>query len=90
MTDYIRCLLGSDKIAISGTKRVKYLDENVKALDIKLTASEVEQLSNAIPRDKVLFCKHPYIASLICQCCLCRYPVVCICRPAFPCLREAY
>lgn len=44
---------GKDVIPIPGTKRVKYLDENVKALDISLTDSEVQQLSNAIPRDKI-------------------------------------
>lgn len=40
---------------LSGTKRVKYLDENIKSLDVRLTKEDIDQLSSAIPQDKVTF-----------------------------------
>lgn len=36
-------------IPIPGTKRVKYLEENAAAVNIKLTASELQKMSNAAP-----------------------------------------
>ncbi len=36
-------------IPIPGTKRVKYLEENVAAVNIKLTASELQKISDAAP-----------------------------------------
>jgi aryl-alcohol dehydrogenase-like predicted oxidoreductase len=41
---------GDDIVPIPGTKRRKYLEENVAAADMELTAAEIEKLSNAIPR----------------------------------------
>jgi aryl-alcohol dehydrogenase-like predicted oxidoreductase len=40
---------GDDIIPIPGTKRRKYLDENVAALDIELTPAELEEISAAAP-----------------------------------------
>ena len=40
---------GNDTVPIPGTKRLKYLEENAAATDIKLTADEVRRLSDAIP-----------------------------------------
>ena len=40
---------GEDLAPIPGTKRRVYLEENVKAVDINLTGSEMTQLSNAMP-----------------------------------------
>jgi len=40
---------GNDIVPIPGTKHIKYLEDNIKAIDIKLTADEVLTLSNAIP-----------------------------------------
>ena len=40
---------GEDLVPIPGTKRRVYLEENVKAVDITLTESEMTQLSNAMP-----------------------------------------
>ena len=37
----------------AGTKRVKYLEENVASLDVKLSKAEVEQLGNVISKDEV-------------------------------------
>ena len=37
---------------VAGTKTEKYLLENLKALDIKLTASELEELNNLDPPEE--------------------------------------
>jgi len=44
---------GEDVVPIPGTKRVKYLEENIKALDVKLTDVEVKELSSVIPPEAV-------------------------------------
>jgi len=44
---------GDDIAPIPGTKRVRYLEENVGALDVLLTADEVAELTAAVPRDAV-------------------------------------
>ena len=41
---------GTDIVPIPGTKRRVYLEENVAAVDVKLSNAEIEKLSNAIPR----------------------------------------
>jgi aryl-alcohol dehydrogenase-like predicted oxidoreductase len=41
---------GDDVVPIPGTKKVARLEENVGALDVRLSASEVERLEQAIPR----------------------------------------
>jgi aryl-alcohol dehydrogenase-like predicted oxidoreductase len=41
---------GNDVVPIPGTKRRTYLEENVAAADVKLSNSEIEKLSNALPR----------------------------------------
>jgi len=45
---------GDDVVPIPGTKRVKYLEENVGALDVELTASDLAALDAAVPRDAVV------------------------------------
>jgi aryl-alcohol dehydrogenase-like predicted oxidoreductase len=40
---------GPDIVPIPGTKRVRYLEENVAAADLVLTDSQLERLSGAIP-----------------------------------------
>jgi aryl-alcohol dehydrogenase-like predicted oxidoreductase len=44
---------GEDVVPIPGTKRRKYLEENVGALAITLTAEEVEEIATIIPPDTV-------------------------------------
>jgi aryl-alcohol dehydrogenase-like predicted oxidoreductase len=44
---------GDDVVPIPGTKRVKYLEQNVAAVDLKLTASDLAALEAAFPRDAV-------------------------------------
>ena len=39
---------------IPGTKRVRYLEENVGALDVELTADDLAALEQAVPRDAVV------------------------------------
>ena len=41
---------GSDVVPIPGTKRRTYLEENVAAVDVKLSAADLQRLSNAIPQ----------------------------------------
>ncbi len=41
---------GNDVVPIPGTKRRTYLEENAAAADIKLSNSEIEKLSNALPK----------------------------------------
>jgi len=40
---------GEDVVPIPGTKRVRYLEENVGAVDVSLSPADLEQLSNALP-----------------------------------------
>ena len=40
---------GEDIIPIPGTKRVRYLDENIGALDVKLTADDLQRLDDILP-----------------------------------------
>ena len=40
---------GDDIVPIPGTKRVKYLDDNLGALDVTLTAEELEQIDAILP-----------------------------------------
>ena len=45
---------GEDVAPIPGTKRVRYLEENVGALDVRLDPSDLERLESAVPRDAVV------------------------------------
>ena len=40
---------GDDVVPIPGTKRVRYLEENIGALDVVLTADELDRLTTALP-----------------------------------------
>ena len=44
---------GDDVAPIPGTKRVKYLEENVGATDVQLSAEDLDALVTAVPRDAV-------------------------------------
>ncbi len=44
---------GDDVVPIPGTKRVKYLEENVAASDVKLSDEDLTALETAVPRDAV-------------------------------------
>ncbi|SDR27948.1 aldo/keto reductase [Thermostaphylospora chromogena] len=45
---------GDDVVPIPGTKRVKYLEENVAAAGIRLTADDLAALDRAVPRGSVV------------------------------------
>jgi aryl-alcohol dehydrogenase-like predicted oxidoreductase len=44
---------GEDVVPIPGTKRVRYLEENAGALAVDLSASDLEALESAVPREAV-------------------------------------
>ena len=41
---------GDDVVPIPGTKRRRYLEENVAALDIKLTAEDLRRIEEVAPK----------------------------------------
>jgi len=41
---------GPHIVPIPGTKRVRYLEENVRALDVRLTASDLGRIEEIVPR----------------------------------------
>jgi aryl-alcohol dehydrogenase-like predicted oxidoreductase len=44
---------GDDVVPIPGTKRVRYLEENVAATQVQLTSEDLAALEQAVPRDAV-------------------------------------
>jgi aryl-alcohol dehydrogenase-like predicted oxidoreductase len=50
---------GNDIVPIPGTKHRKYLEENLKALQIKLTPDELKQIEIAAPRGAVAGDRYP-------------------------------
>ena len=44
---------GPDVVPIPGTKRTRYLEENVAAADLALTDDDLVALEKAVPRDAV-------------------------------------
>ena len=50
---------GDDVVALPGTKRRKYLEENVGADDVRLTAEDLAILEAAVPKDAVIGDRYP-------------------------------
>ena len=50
---------GDDIVPTPGTKRRRYLEENVAAAEIDLTASEIESLGAACPPGITAGARHP-------------------------------
>ena len=50
---------GDDLVPIPGTKRRKYLDENVGALEVTLSAAELEELGEVFPPDVAEGSRYP-------------------------------
>jgi aryl-alcohol dehydrogenase-like predicted oxidoreductase len=50
---------GKDVLPIPGTKRRTYLDQNLGALDVKLTASDLKRLAEAFPRGVAVGARYP-------------------------------
>src|SRR6478735_3418573 len=58
---------GDDRLGVApipGTKRVRYLEENVGALDVELTADDLSALERAVPRDGVAGDRYGSMASI--------------------------
>ncbi|MBA3233539.1 MAG: aldo/keto reductase [Propionibacteriales bacterium] len=55
---------GDDVVAIPGTKRVRYLEENVAAAGVELSPEDVQALSDAVPRDAVAGERYPDMSSI--------------------------
>ncbi|WET80457.1 aldo/keto reductase [Amycolatopsis sp. QT-25] len=53
---------GEDVVPIPGTKRRKYLEENVAAVGLKLTAEDVAAIEEAVPADAVAGERYPEAA----------------------------
>lgn len=41
--------------SFAGTKRISYLEENLKSLEVKLTKTEIDELHELVPEDKASF-----------------------------------
>jgi aryl-alcohol dehydrogenase-like predicted oxidoreductase len=50
---------GEDIVPIPGTKSPRRLEENAAAVDVTLSADEVQELDNAISRDAVVGSRYP-------------------------------
>jgi aryl-alcohol dehydrogenase-like predicted oxidoreductase len=50
---------GDDIVAIPGTKRIERIDENLGALDVKLSAAELQALSDAFPPGAAAGTRYP-------------------------------
>ena len=50
---------GEDIVPIPGTKRVRYLDENIGALDVKLTDADLERLDEILPPGAAAGTRYP-------------------------------
>jgi aryl-alcohol dehydrogenase-like predicted oxidoreductase len=50
---------GEDIVPIPGTKRRKYLEENVAAIDVKLTKQDLQRIDDAFPPDAVAGERYP-------------------------------
>ena len=55
---------GEDVVPIPGTKRVRYLEENVLAVDVDLDPSEVDELAEAVRPEDVTGERHPDMSSI--------------------------
>jgi aryl-alcohol dehydrogenase-like predicted oxidoreductase len=50
---------GEHIFPIPGTKRIKYLEENIGALDITFTAAELGEINNVFPKDAAAGLRYP-------------------------------
>lgn len=55
---------GPDVVPIPGTKRVRYLEENVAAAAVELTAADLAALAVAVPRDAVAGARYGDMSSI--------------------------
>lgn len=50
---------GEDIVPIPGTKRIKYLEENIGALEVQLTKEDLERLNKIVPRGAARGLRYP-------------------------------
>ena len=50
---------GSDILPIPGTKRRRYLEENLEAIDVTLSPTQVARLSETVPAEAVAGGRYP-------------------------------
>ncbi len=50
---------GEDIVPIAGTKRIQYLDDNVQALKVRLSAKDLELIDRAVPPDAARGARYP-------------------------------
>ncbi len=50
---------GDDLVPIPGTKRRNYLEENVRALDVRLTKQDMDRINDAVPRGVTAGTRYP-------------------------------
>jgi aryl-alcohol dehydrogenase-like predicted oxidoreductase len=50
---------GRDVVPIPGTKRRKYLEENIGALEVELTAADIERIKDALQSERVAGTRYP-------------------------------
>lgn len=55
---------GDDVVPIPGTKRVRYLEENVRAAAVELDADDLAALDRAVPRDAVAGARYGDLSSI--------------------------
>jgi aryl-alcohol dehydrogenase-like predicted oxidoreductase len=55
---------GDDVVPIPGTKRTRYLEENVGALDVHLSAEDLAAIEQAVPRDAVAGERYPDMSGI--------------------------
>jgi aryl-alcohol dehydrogenase-like predicted oxidoreductase len=56
--------LGVSMVAIPGTKRVKYLEQNLKALDVEVTNGDLMQLNELFAEGAVAGNRYPDVPGL--------------------------
>ncbi len=55
---------GDDVVPIPGTKRVKYVEENVAAASVELSAADLDALEQAVPRDAARGERYPDMSTI--------------------------
>jgi aryl-alcohol dehydrogenase-like predicted oxidoreductase len=55
---------GEDIVPIPGTKRVKYLEENVGAVDVELTDDDLRRLDEALPNGVAAGDRYPDMSTV--------------------------
>lgn len=50
---------GEDIVPIPGTKRIKYLEQNAKSVEIELTENELKQINEVFPQDAASGLRYP-------------------------------